>query len=134
MTATDVHTVRELEKRRFDSIAEHDLEGFSDLAHPDLAYTHSSGTVDTLDSFIEKCGSGHYVYHRIDHLVERVTVAGDTAVVIGEMHVDMTARGVRRKLANRSLGVWARVGGAWKLLAHQATARQEDGSPRGASF
>jgi ketosteroid isomerase-like protein len=124
VAATDAHTIRDLEKHRFDSIAEHDLDGFSDLAHPDLAYTHSSGTLDTLDSFIEKCGSNHYVYHRIDHIIERVTVAGDTAVVISEVRVDMTAGGIRRKLANRSLGVWARVDGTWKLLAHQATAKQ----------
>ncbi|MFB0617885.1 nuclear transport factor 2 family protein [Streptomyces sp. AGS-58] len=124
MTATDADVICELEKLRFDTLVERDIHAFTDLAHPDLAYTHSSGTLDTLDSFVAKCESAYYVYHRIDHLIEYVTVAGDTAVVIGEMCVDMTAGGIRKKLANRSLGVWARVDGTWRLLAHQATAKR----------
>ncbi|MGW3466336.1 nuclear transport factor 2 family protein [Streptomyces olivaceoviridis] len=124
MTAVDTDVIRELEKRRFDTLVAHDLGGFTDLCHPDLAYVHSSGTLDTLDSFVEKCESSHYVYHRIDHLVESVKVIGDTAVIISEMHIDITAGGVRRKLANRALGVWARVDGSWRLLAHQATAKR----------
>ncbi|MFF1402960.1 nuclear transport factor 2 family protein [Streptomyces sp. NPDC058294] len=124
MTATDADAICELEKLRFDTLVERNLRTFTDLAHPDLAYTHSSGTLETLDSFVAKCGSAYYVYHRIDHLIEHVTVVGDTAVVIGEMRVDMTADGIRRELANRSLGVWARADGAWRLLAHQATAKR----------
>lgn len=133
MAATDADVIRELEKRRFDAIVERDLDSFTDLAHPDLAYTHSSGTLDTLDSFVKKCGTSHYVYHRIDHLIESVTVVGDTAVVLSEMHVDMTSQGVRRELDNRVLGVWARRDGRWELLAHQATAkRQVSGDKRSA--
>ena len=124
MTVTDADVICELEKRRFDTIVECDLDGFAHLAHPDLSYTHSSGTLDTLDSFVEKCQSAYYVYHRIDHLIERVTVVGDSAVAIGEMHVDVTVGGTRRELANRSLGVWSRVDGAWRLLAHQSTAKR----------
>ncbi|MEU3861706.1 nuclear transport factor 2 family protein [Streptomyces sp. NPDC028722] len=124
MTATDADVIRDLEKLRFDTLVERDLQAFTDLAHPDLAYTHSSGTLDTLDSFVAKCESAYYAYHRIDHLIEQVTVAGDTAVVIGEMSVDMTAGGIRRKLANRSLGVWTRADGTWRLLAHQTTAKR----------
>ncbi|MFE9359656.1 nuclear transport factor 2 family protein [Streptomyces olivaceoviridis] len=124
MTATDTDVIRALEQRRFDTLVARDLGGFADLCHPDLAYIHSSGTLDTLDSFAEKCENSHYVYHRIDHLVESVKVIGDTAVIISEMHIDITAGGVRRKLANRALGVWARVDGRWRLLAHQATAKR----------
>ncbi|GGP00735.1 nuclear transport factor 2 family protein [Wenjunlia tyrosinilytica] len=124
MAAADEEAVRELENRRFRAIVEGDLADFRDLAHPDLAYTHSSGTLDTLDSFVEKCESAFFVYHHIDHITDSVTVVGDTAVVIGDMCVDMTAGGMRRELANRSLGVWVRVEGEWKVLAHQATAKR----------
>jgi len=124
MTAADEQVVRELEKRRFRSIVEGDLADFRDLAHPDLSYTHSSGTLDTLHSFVEKCESAYFVYHRIEHVTDGVTVVGDTAVVTGDMRVDMTAGGTRMELANRSLGVWVRVEGEWKVLAHQATAKR----------
>jgi ketosteroid isomerase-like protein len=124
MTATDADVIRELENRRFEAIVTRDFGGFAELAHPDLAYTHSNGALDTLDSYLAKCESGRYVYHRIDHPIDTVTVVGDTAVVIGEMHADLTAGGVRKQLGNRSLAVWTRVGGTWKFLAYQATVKQ----------
>lgn len=123
MPAADTEAVRELEQRRFTTLVEGDLAAFRALAHPALAYTHSSGTLDTLDSFVEKCASGYFRYHRIDHRIHGVTVVGDAAVVVGEMRVDLTANGKRLQLLNRSLGVWAREDGGWRLLAHQATAR-----------
>ncbi|MGW7021219.1 nuclear transport factor 2 family protein [Streptomyces decoyicus] len=124
MNTTDTALIRALENRRFDALVARDFAAFAELAHPGLAYTHSNGAVDTLDSYLAKCESGHFVYHRIAHPVDALTVVGDTAVVIGEMHADMTAGGVRRNLANRSLAVWARVDGSWKFLAYQATVKQ----------
>ena len=125
MTATDADVIRELENRRFEAIVTRDFGSFAELAHPDLAYTHSNGALDTLDSYLAKCESGFYVYHRIDHPIDTITVVGDTAVVIGEMHADLTAGGDRKQLGNRSLAVWVRVGGTWKFLAYQATVKQQ---------
>lgn len=115
------HVIRELEDRRYAAVVDGDLATFAELAHPELAYTHSDGTVDTLSSYVEKCRSGHYVYHRIDHPIDRIVVTGGTAIVVGEMHADITAGGTRKSLANRSLAVWVRSGGAWRLLAYQPT-------------
>ncbi|NJQ14645.1 nuclear transport factor 2 family protein [Streptomyces bohaiensis] len=124
MAVSDEQAVRELEGRRFRAIMEGDLAAFRNLAHPDLTYTHSSGALDTLESFLEKCESAYFVYHRIDHVTGSATVVGDTAVVVGDMRVDMTAGGTRRELSNRSLGVWVRMEGKWRILAHQATAKR----------
>ncbi|MEU6095023.1 nuclear transport factor 2 family protein [Streptomyces sp. NPDC047079] len=124
MTADDAEIIRELEERRFGAMTAGDFDSFAELAHPDLAYTHSSGSLDTLDSYLAKCENGYYVYHRIDHPIERISIVGDTAVVIGEMLADMTAGGVRRQLGNRSIAVWSRVDGTWKFLAYQATAKR----------
>ncbi|WP_433559602.1 NAD(P)-binding domain-containing protein [Pseudonocardia xinjiangensis] len=117
----DVEQIRELEDRRYDAIVAGDFDGFAKLAHPDLAYTHSTGDTDTLESYLEKCRAGFYDYHRIDHPVDRITVVGDTAIVVGEMNADLTAGGVQKTLANRCLAVWVRSGGDWKLLGYQPT-------------
>jgi 3-hydroxyisobutyrate dehydrogenase-like beta-hydroxyacid dehydrogenase/ketosteroid isomerase-like protein len=117
----DAEQIRELEDRRYDAIVAGDFDGFAKLAHPELAYTHSSGDTDTLESYLEKCRSGFYTYHRIDHPVDRITVVGDTAIVVGEMHAELTAGGVQKRLANRCLAVWVRSGGDWKLLGYQPT-------------
>jgi 3-hydroxyisobutyrate dehydrogenase-like beta-hydroxyacid dehydrogenase/ketosteroid isomerase-like protein len=117
----DAEQIRELEDQRYDAMVAGDFDGFAKLAHPDLAYTHSTGDTDTLESYMEKCRAGFYTYHRIDHPVDRITVAGDTAIVVGEMHAELTAGGVQKTLANRSLAVWVRSGGDWKLLGYQPT-------------
>ncbi|WBP90908.1 nuclear transport factor 2 family protein [Kitasatospora cathayae] len=119
----DADDIRALENRRFEALVTGDLDGFAEIAHPELAYTHSSGTLDTLDSYLTKCASGFFVYHWIEHPIDRITVIGDTAIVIGEMRADLSVNGVHRKLENRSLAVWTRVDGKWKFLAYQATAR-----------
>jgi ketosteroid isomerase-like protein len=114
-------TIRDLEDARYDALVRGDIPAFVELAHPELAYTHSDGSVDTLDSYREKLESGYYVYHRIDHPVDRIVVEGDTALVVGEMHADITANGTRKALANRALAVWVRVDGSWRFLAYQPT-------------
>jgi 3-hydroxyisobutyrate dehydrogenase-like beta-hydroxyacid dehydrogenase/ketosteroid isomerase-like protein len=114
-------TIRALEDARYDAVVRGDIGAFAELAHPELTYTHSNGSVDTLGSYREKLESGFYDYHRIDHPIDRIVVEGDTALVIGEMHADITAGGTRKTLANRALAVWVRAGGAWRLLAYQPT-------------
>ncbi|MEV6749353.1 nuclear transport factor 2 family protein [Streptomyces sp. WC2508] len=119
-------TIRVLEDARYAAVIAGDVDAFTDLAHPELAYTHSNALVDTLDSYREKLRSGFYVYHRIDHPVDRIVVAGDAAVVIGEMYADITAGGVRKTLANRCLAVWVRENGTWLLLGYQPTVLPEE--------
>jgi ketosteroid isomerase-like protein len=130
---TDTHTdteairdtIRRLEDERYAAVIKVDFDAFAALAHPELTYTHSLGDVDTLDSYREKVEGGFYVYHRIDHPIDKIVVAGDTALVIGEMHADITAGGVRKSLANRCLAVWVRGDGRWRLIAYQPTVLPE---------
>ena len=113
--------IRRLEDARYEAVVAGDVDAFTALAHPDLAYTHSNAVTDTLASYRAKLVSGYYVYHRIDHPVDRIIVSGDTAVVIGEMHADITAGGVRKTLANRAMAVWTYPDDRWLLLAYQPT-------------
>ncbi|GAD82295.1 nuclear transport factor 2 family protein [Nocardia asteroides] len=122
LASTDIAaTIRALEDARYAAVLAGDIDTFAALAHPELAYTHSNAEVDTLDSYLGKLRAGHYVYHRIDHPIARIAVVGDTAVVTGEMHADITAGGVRKRLANRAVAVWVREGGQWLLLAYWPT-------------
>ncbi|WP_225634568.1 nuclear transport factor 2 family protein [Streptomyces solaniscabiei] len=119
-------TIRALEDARYTAVIAGDVDAFADLAHPDLVYTHSDAQVDSLDSYRDKLRSGFYVYHRIDHPVDRIIVNRDAAVVIGEMHADITAGGVSKTLANRCMAVWVRENGTWLLLGYQPTVLPEE--------
>ena len=117
--------IRALEHARYAAVIAGDVDAFTAYAHPDLAYTHSNGVTDTLESYQDKLRSGFYVYHHIDHPVDRILVAGDTVVVVGEMHADITAGGTRKTLANRAMAVWVRQDDQWLLLAYQPTVLPE---------
>ncbi|WP_369991882.1 nuclear transport factor 2 family protein [Pseudomonas xanthosomatis] len=113
--------IRTLEDKRYNAILAGDFEAFRALAHPDLSYAHSSGVVDTLDSYLDKCLGGFYIYHRIDHPVQDIKVIGDVALVFGEMNGEITAGGVQKTLRNKALAVWEKRNGDWKLIAYQPT-------------
>lgn len=118
--ATDAE-IQRLEQLRYEAVTNQDFESFNELCHADLIYTHSNGERDSLRSYLDKCRSGHYVYHRIDHPIEDIVVVGDVALVIGEMNADITVAGKPKRLENTSIAVWVREGGAWKFLAYQPT-------------
>jgi len=118
---TDVQAIRALEDRRYDAVVAGDFDGFAAVCHPDLIYTHSNGVTDTLAAYLEKCRSGYYVYHAVDHPVAKIVIVGDLALVLGEMNADLTSGGTRKQLRNSSLAVWVRVAEDWKLIAYQPT-------------
>lgn len=119
----DEARIRELEDLRFDAVVAGDFDAFASYSHPDLRYTHSNAVTDTLEAYLKKCREGFYVYHSIEHPIDRIFFTVDTALVFGEMKADLTAAGTRKQLDNSSLAVWQRIDDDWKLLAYQPTAK-----------
>jgi len=109
------------EDRRYQAMQDGDLATLDELCAEELSYAHSSGGRDTKREYLDGVGSGQFVYHRVDHPVERVEVYGDTAVVIGRMIAELDVRGTPRRLDNYALAVWTRTSGAWQLVAYAPT-------------
>jgi hypothetical protein len=121
MTDDDTAAVLAAEDRRYQAMLDADLDALDALCADELSYTHSSGVRDTKTEYFDKIRSGYYVYHRIDHPVERVEIAGDTAVVLGRMAADIHSNGVPKALDCLALAVWIRSAGTWRLLAYAPT-------------
>ncbi|MFE5563393.1 nuclear transport factor 2 family protein [Amycolatopsis japonica] len=119
----DIQAIRDLEDRRYAAVVAGDFNAFAAACHPDLIYTHSGGVTDTLESYLEKCRSGFYTYHEIDHPITKIVVNNDVALVLGEMNAALTAGGTRKQLRNSALAVWVRDADTWKLIAYQPTPR-----------
>ena len=120
-TDDDVRAVLAVEDRRYRAMQDADLVILDQLCDDALSYAHSSGVRDTKAEYFAKVRSGYYVYHRIDHPVERVEVRGDTAIVVGRMTADIDVQGVPKTIDNLALAVWTRASGAWRLLAYAPT-------------
>jgi hypothetical protein len=116
-----VRAVLGAEDRRYQAMQDADLATFDALCADELSYTHSSGVRDTKDQYLQKVRSGYYVYRRIDHLVERVAVVGDSALVVGRMTADLDVDGTPKTIDNLALAVWTRASGHWRLLAYAPT-------------
>lgn len=114
-------TLQELEDERYRAMLDGDIGRLEELCHDDLAYAHSNASRDTKASYLKKVADGVFKYHSIEHPVERITVVGDTAVVVGAMKADVDMAGVRKQIDNSSLAVWVRQGDTWRLLAYQPT-------------
>lgn len=113
--------INALEEQRYLAMRLGDLQTFERLSHPELTYIHSNGVKDSLDSYLNKCREGLYVYHRIDHWLDEVRISGNTALAFGEMSADITSHGIDKTIHNRTLTVWLKTGQQWQLLAYQPT-------------
>lgn len=121
MEQTDEQQVLAAEDRRYRAMEDADLTTLDELCADELSYAHSSGTRDTKSAYLDKVGSGYYVYRRVEHPVERVEVLGDTAIVVGRMTAAIDVQGVPKTIDNLALAVWTRASGAWRLLAYAPT-------------
>jgi ketosteroid isomerase-like protein len=117
----DVEAVLDAEDRRYQAMIDADLDVLDALCADELSYAHSNGVRDTKAEYFGKLRAGYYVYHRIDHPVERVAVLGDTAIVVGRMTAELDSAGTRKTIDNLALAVWSRTVNGWRLLAYAPT-------------
>jgi uncharacterized protein (TIGR02246 family) len=113
--------VRAAEDRRYAAMIAGDVAALAELLSDRAVYTHSYGGRDTKPEFLDKIAAGALVYHSVEHPVIDVIVLGEAAVVLGEMHADITSAGSSRHLANATVAVWGREDGQWRMAAFQST-------------
>lgn len=114
--------IRTCEAQRSAAMLGGHLDIFSHLFHPDLTYIHSSGVIDDLKSYLEKCRSGEFIYHALNHQIDKITRVGELAIAFGELITTVTSGGIKKSLHNRTLTAWQKTGEQWQLLVYQATA------------
>jgi len=119
MTAQEILA---LEQRRFDAMIAGDAGALEALLHRDLKYTHSSGTVDTKDSYVRGVREKLWDYRSIETENETASVYGDTAIVHCRLRIDLTVKGVPRQVDSLALAVWIKDDGRWQVVAVHSTA------------
>jgi ketosteroid isomerase-like protein len=121
MAQTIMNVIHELEERRYAAMMAGDIATLDILLSNQLVYTHSSGDRDSKAEYLDKVAARQFIYHQIDRSEETIRIEGETAIVVGRMHARVDIGGSERLLDNRSLAVWSRSGGVWRLLAYQPT-------------
>lgn len=111
-----------LDAQRYTALLEGDADTLAGLFHDDLLYSHTSGALDTKESYLEKVRSGFYDFRTVDVGPATATFVGDTAAVVTPVHAEVELGGELRRLHNSTLTVWVHDGGRWQIVASQPTA------------
>ena len=118
-----------LESRRIAAMVGQDMTTLDTMLADDLSYTHSNGTTDTKASFMElvRNPGDHGRYLGVDYRQEAAVALGDAAIVRGIAQITLEGTGGKpdRSYPVLFLDVWERRGGAWRLVAWQATRLKE---------
>jgi len=86
-----------------------------------LSYGHSSGKVDTKQSFIGDLVNAKSDFLTIDLSEQTINVTGKTALVRHTLIGSTNDGGKPASVKLHVLTIWQKSGGSWKLLARQAT-------------
>jgi len=115
------HDIRALEDRRYRAMIDGDVAALETLLGDDLVYTHSTSLVDSKSTYLERLRSKKVVYRKAERTSETIQTHGNTAVLTGEVRLEVLVDGRPRALRSRFTNVWAKRPRGWQMVAWQST-------------
>jgi ketosteroid isomerase-like protein len=112
--------ILELEQRRFKAMCDGDADALGALLHDGLTYTHSSGAIDSKESYTRGVRDKLWGYQSIKASDATVSIAGNAALVHCRLRIDVIARGEPKIVSSVALAVWVDDGG-WRCIAVHST-------------
>jgi ketosteroid isomerase-like protein len=113
--------LNQLEEKRYAALIAGDWAALDALLADDFFYNQASGATVTKAAFVEYMKGGEAKVRKAVREDTKIRLYGDTALVTGRTHIDVTLKGEDKVLHVRYLHVWLRKNDAWKLEARQAT-------------
>lgn len=108
------------EKERFNAQITRDPTVLDKVLADDLIYTHSSGLVDSKQSFIQSIKEAKMVYEQINVEEQKVRIYGKIAVVNGVCTIKAINNGQPMNLKLRYTDAYKRNGKQWQLITWQS--------------
>jgi hypothetical protein len=110
-----------LESRRFKAMRSGDVDELDRLLHRQLTYTHSSGVIDSKESYTGGVREKLWDYQTIETSDESVTVYGNTALVHYRLKIGLKVNNVPKVVDSIALTVWVEDEGRWQVAAVHST-------------
>lgn len=109
--------VKAADKARIEAVLASGKDKLNAILSDELRYAHSSGAVDTKQSFIDAVTSGKMKYTAIDYEEQNFTMPAPTiALMNGRVHLKVGAM----EASMSFLAVWRNENGQWRFLAWQS--------------
>jgi uncharacterized protein (TIGR02246 family) len=113
--------VEEAERGWARGVTTNDFALLEKVLAPDLVYTHSTGAVDTRDSYIGNLKSGKSRYLKVDYSELKVRLLTPDIAVTHCRTVIVTLREGKENADRLALlHVFKKNGGQWQMVAHQS--------------
>lgn len=109
-----------LEDERYRAMLAKDDARLDQLLDERLRYIHSSGVVDSKESYLSGLREGVWDYRAITRDDQTIVPLGDAALVFCHLKIDLVVRGSAKKVDSRALAVWSRTDRGWRLVAVQS--------------
>jgi hypothetical protein len=106
---------------RYAAMIAADARALRKLLAPELVYCHSSGSVDTRDSYLASLEGGAVKYLEVRRFAEAFQVLPEVGVMTGFHRVVVRFEGGERVLQNRFTTTWLPRNGGWVLLVWAST-------------
>jgi hypothetical protein len=109
------------EARRLAMLAA-DTAALDTLLSDALAYTHSTGVIDSKASYLQLLAGGALRYEALEFVAPQARLVGRAGLVSAVMRATVRKGEVRRDIASSYLAVWEHTALGWVLQVVQATA------------
>ena len=119
--SADEKAVVAAEKAGFEAQVSKNTDALNQLLADDLVYVHSSGNVDTKQSYIQSIKEGNSTYNSIDVQEQKVRLYGKTAIINGICYIKRPlVDGKNSDLKLRYTDAYVKKGGRWQMVAWQS--------------
>lgn len=115
--------ITKLENLEREAVIKADTVALLRLWSPDIIINNPQNRVSTLAQVMGRIRHGLIDYTSFDRTIEKMSVKGDVAVVMGQevLKPEKKADYVGKTVTRRFTNVWVRTAGTWRLVARQAT-------------
>lgn len=117
-TAADITAA---EKNWASKVLTRDVKALEKIVADDLIYAHSTGIIDTKQTYLGKIGEGRQVYTKVEHQKIETRLHGNSAITHCIMRMVGTNQAGPFDDKVMMLHVWVKKGTGWMLAAHQTT-------------
>lgn len=118
----ELQMVMALEDARVAALCEQDADTLDRLLSDSMVYVHSTGLLDTKQSFLDHVRHGPIQYKSFERSnVEAHAAGNETVIVRGVAAAGVEFDGKPIDLHFRYLAVWVQHGGAWRFEAWQSS-------------
>ncbi len=118
-TSTET-TVADIEKQRFAALVSKDFGYLDKVLAEDLFYCHSSGLIDTKNSFIQSIKDGKLTYQEMNVEELKVRIYGKTAVITGVCGAKVLSNGQQLNTRFRFTDVYVKSKAGWQMVSWQS--------------